>query len=287
MTVSLPNPGGTAICCLVHYNENFRSKFQFQFQKVETAEQKLAPETRVMRSFFRFVLLALVLLTVALVSALTAMRVAIHGREVVVPKLVGLTPPQAERLALQNGLLVDVEDRFYSADIAEGRIMSQLPPPGGKVRRGWRVRLAESLGPQIVVIPDVVGQSSRAAEINLRRRGLEPGTVALAHMPDKPAEQVIAQSPPPAAVGIASPKVNLLFAAPPEPPAFVMPNFIGHQLADTARLIQGAGLHLGTVRVSTNGATDKPPGPTVVVKQSPAAGQKVSPGMTVELDVTK
>ncbi len=241
-----------------------------------------------MRGFFRFTLLALVLLTVALVSALTAMRVAIHGREVAVPKLVGLTPSQAERLALQNGLLIDVEDRFYSADVPEGHIMSQLPPAGTKVRRGWRVRLAESLGLQHVVIPDVVGQSSRAAEINLRRRGLEPGTVAFARMPDKPADQVIAQSPPAAAVGIASPKVNLLFAAPPEPAAFVMPNFVGHQLADAARLIQDAGLHLGTVHVSTNGAAPgTPPGPTVVVRQSPAPGQKVTPGMTVELDVTK
>lgn len=241
-----------------------------------------------MRGLLRFVLLALVLLTVALVSALTAMRVAIHGREVVVPKLIGLTPPQAERLALQNGLLIDIEDRFYSADVAEGRVLSQLPPPGSKVRRGWRVRLAESLGPQHVVIPDVVGQSTRAAEINLRRRGLEPGTVAFAHLPDKPADQVIAQSPPPAAVGIASPKVNLLFAAPPGAVAFVMPSFVGRQLADAARLIQDAGLHLGAVRVSTNGATPgAPAAPTVVVKQSPAAGQKVSPGMTVELDVTK
>ena len=33
-------------------------------------------------------LLALVLLTVALISALTAMQLAIHGREVAIPKLV-------------------------------------------------------------------------------------------------------------------------------------------------------------------------------------------------------
>ncbi|MGZ4827529.1 MAG: PASTA domain-containing protein, partial [Terriglobales bacterium] len=183
-----------------------------------------------MRGFFRFVLLALVLVMVALMSALTAMRVAIHGREVVVPKLVGLTPAQAERLALDNGLLVELENRFYSMDVAEGRVMSQIPLPGEKVRRGWRVRLAESLGPQHVTIPDIVGQSSRAAEINLRRRGLEPGTVAYARLPNQPQDQVIAQSPPPAAVGVASPKVNLLLAAPPEAPAFVMPNFVGRPL---------------------------------------------------------
>ncbi len=57
-----------------------------------------------MRRFFRMLLLALVLLTVALVSALTAMRFAIHGREVNVPKVVGMTPGEAERAVAASGL---------------------------------------------------------------------------------------------------------------------------------------------------------------------------------------
>ncbi len=241
-----------------------------------------------MRGFFRFVLLGLVLLIVAMTSALTAMRVAIHGREVVVPKLVGLRPAQAERVALQNGLLVEFENRFYSADIPQGHVLSQVPYAGEKVRRGWRVRLAESLGPQLVVIPDVVGQSSRAAEINLRRRGLEPGTIAYAHIPGQIEDQVIAQSPPPAAVGVASPKVNLLYAAPAEPPAFVMPNLVGRQLSDAARSIQDAGLNLGNVRTAVvDPAATNVGGPTLVTRQSPTAGQKVVAGSSVELEVAK
>jgi eukaryotic-like serine/threonine-protein kinase len=241
-----------------------------------------------MRAFFRFVLLALILATVALMSALTAMRVAIHGREVVVPKLVGLAPSRAERLALQRGLLVDVESRFYSTDVPAGQIMSQVPPPGEKVRRGWRVRLAESLGPQHVNIPDVVGQSSRAAVINLRRRGLEPGTLAYARLPSQPQDQVIAQSPSPAAVGVATPKVNLLLAAPKEPPAYVMPNFVGRPLSEATRSIQEAGMKLGQVQVAAVDPSLPPPtGPAIVSKQSPTAGQKVTAGATVDLEVTK
>src|SRR6266705_1798407 len=146
-----------------------------------------------MRTFFRLLLLALVLLSVALVSALTAMRLAIHGREVAVPRLIGITPAEAERSANANGLLFETENRFYSAVIPEGRIMSQVPPPGASVRRGWRVRVAESLGPQRVMIPNFIGQSSRAAEINVHRRGLELGTIAVAHIADLPADQVVAQ----------------------------------------------------------------------------------------------
>lgn len=240
-----------------------------------------------MKSIFRFVLLAMVLLIVALASALTAMRVAIHGREVIVPKLVGLRPAEAERLALQSGLLVDIENRFYSTDVPEGRVMTQSPLPGMKVRRGWRVRLAESLGPQHVVIPDVVGQSSRAAEINLRRRGLEPGTIAVAHLGDEPPDQVVAQSPPAAAEGIASPKVDLLFAAPPEPAAYLLPNFVGRPLADAVRTIQDAGLKIGNVRAVADTAAQPTSGSTVVVHQSPAPGQKVIAGAAIDLDVAR
>ncbi|HVZ61472.1 MAG TPA: PASTA domain-containing protein [Terriglobales bacterium] len=171
-----------------------------------------------MRSFFRLALLALILLTIALISALTAMRVAIHGREVVVPRLVGLSPAEAERVALESGLLVEIENRFYSATVSAGRILSQLPQEGATVRRGWKVRLAQSLGPQHIAIPNVVGASLRAAELNLQRRGLEAGNIAYMRMPNVPAGQVIAQTPLPDAIGVASPRVNLLVADDPEPP---------------------------------------------------------------------
>lgn len=242
-----------------------------------------------MRGFFRFLLLGLVLLIVAMTSALTAMRIAIHGREVVVPRFVGLTPPQAERVALQNGLVIDYESRFYSTDIPIGHIMSQVPFAGEKVRRGWRVRLAESLGPQHVSIPNVVGESGRAAEINLRRRGLELGTLAYAHIPNQPEDQVIAQSPPAAAVGVAAPKVNLLFAAHPEPRAFVMPNLVGRHLAEASRAITEAGLKIGNVHIAAIDLTviNNGVAPSIISKQSPTAGQKVFAGSTVELEVAK
>lgn len=231
-------------------------------------------------------LLGLVLVLVAMASALTAMRIAIHGREVVVPKLVGLTPAQAERQALQNGLLIDIENRFYSTDVPEGRILSQAPEPGTKVRRGWHLRLAQSLGAQHVVIPDLVGDSARSAEINLRRRGLEPGTIAYAELPDAAQEQVVAQSPPPAAEGVASPKVNLLFAAPSQPQAYVMPSLVGRPIAEAARILQTAGLKTGAVHTVASDPQAKV-APGVVLKQSIAAGQKVVAGTLVEFDVSK
>jgi len=240
-----------------------------------------------MRSFFRLVLLSLVLLIVALVSALTAMRFAIHSSEVAVPLLVGRSPAEARRIAEENGLEVNVERQYYSPTVPGGKIVSQMPLAGTKVRRGWEISVAESLGPQRVAIPNLLGQSDRAAEINIRRRGLEVSAVAQIALPGAPADQVIAQSPPPNASGVSAPKIGLLLAEAPQPAAFVMPNFVGQSLVNVTPLLQDAGLRMGTVTVASDNAS---PGSTsssasLIVAQDPAAGQRVAAGSVVNLGV--
>jgi len=249
-------------------------------------------------------MLALVLIIVAMLSGLTAMRLAIHGQEVTVPPLVGLTPTEAERTVANLGLQMSIETQYYSPQIAEGRIMSQLPMPGTKVRRGWQVRVAQSLGPTRVAIPDVTGQSEHAAELNIRRRGLDIESLAEVPQAGIPADQVLAQSPVANATQVLAPKISLLVTAPPDPQAFVMPSFIGQPLGSASRTLQDSGFRLGNVNVTvppepapaegvptpTPSITLAPPPPqatpaSIIVAQTPGAGQKVVAGTAVNFDV--
>lgn len=236
-----------------------------------------------MKRFFQLVLLALVLVAVAMISALTAMRLAIHGHQVRIPSVVGTTVAEARKAAAASGLLLDREGGFYSREVPEGRVLSQAPAPGTLVRRGWRLRIAESLGPQRTAVPDLLKQSPRAAEINITRRGLDVGTMAVAHIPDQPPDQVVAQSPPPNAQGVASPKINLLVTAPAEPAALLMPSFTGRPLAEASKAIQDAGLRV--VVVSIVSVPGLPTG--TILKQSPGAGQRVTPGTAVTVEVAQ
>jgi beta-lactam-binding protein with PASTA domain len=251
-----------------------------------------------MRQFFRMLLLALVLMMVALISALTAMQLAIHGREVAIPKLLGMLPSEAERAGAVLGLQVVVERQFYSTTVAEGKIMTQMPPPGTKVRRGWSVRVAQSLGPQRLAIPDVTGGSERVAELNIRRRGLSLGSIAHVNFPDAATDEVISQSPPANAREVAAPKINLLVSDGAEPLVFVMPNLAGQPLGSAELTLKDAGMKVGKV------STAPPPDPTdsqaapaapstasepspasMVVNQTPLAGQKVMAGSAVNFEV--
>jgi beta-lactam-binding protein with PASTA domain len=252
-----------------------------------------------MKLFFRFAMMALVLVAVALVSALTAMRFAIHGQVVEMPAVVGLTPADAERAVSGLGLQIEVERQYYSPQIPEGRIMTQMPLPGTKVRRGWQVRVAESMGPQRVVIPDVTKQSERAAEWNIQRRGLEVASTAEMQLPGTPADQVLAQSPPANASEVAAPRTSLLVTVSADPPAYVMPNFVGQPLGSASRTLQDAGFKLGTVAVApptasaagsnpvttSNAAPTQPSPASIIVTQWPPAGQKLLAGAVLNFEV--
>jgi beta-lactam-binding protein with PASTA domain len=239
-----------------------------------------------MRRVLRFVWMALLLVTVALLSALTAMRFAIHGREVSVPDLQGKTPAEAHRLAEEAGISARVESNYYSQTVPEGRVLSQMPAPGTQVRRGWEVRLALSLGPQRIAIPQVVGESERAATLNIAQRGLELSSTATIQVPDAVPGQVISQDPPANAKDVSAPKVSLLVSGDNTPQAFVMPSFVGQPLGTVTNTLQAAGFSVGRVTLAAEDSAGAPASAaSIIIGQDPASGQKVLVGSAVNFVV--
>ena len=252
---------------------------------------------RSIAGFIRVASLLLLLVAVALMAAIVTMQFAIHGAEVEVPALKDMTVADALSETAGLGLNLDVDNRYYSGDVAAGHILSQSPAPGTVVRREWHVRVAESLGPQKVDVPDTVGQDERVASLELRRAGLEVGEVA--HLPSKMAEgAVLAQDPPAHAQGIAQPSVNLLVAAPDDetPDGYLMPDFTGWTIASAHAALAKAGIRTGApsavdVPVAPVGTGDAPlrpqAKPGAVLSQSPAAGSRVDQTTIVHFTVVK
>jgi eukaryotic-like serine/threonine-protein kinase len=242
--------------------------------------------------------LVMLLVAVAMLSAITTMHFAIHGAEVQVPSLKGMTVAEAHSQVAGMGLNLIVDNRYYSGDVAAGHILSQSPAPGTVVRREWRVRVSESLGPQRVDVPDTVGNDQRVATLQLRRVGLDVGTVA--RLPDGavPEGTVISQDPPAHAQGIERPSVSLLVAAPDEDQAdgYVMPQLVGLPVITAQDLLGRIGIKTNTpvfVDVpippvgSGNAAPAAPVAPGSVIAQYPAAGGRVFQSTMVNLTVAK
>jgi beta-lactam-binding protein with PASTA domain len=197
------------------------------------------------------------------------------------------------------GLSLQVENRLYSADVPLGRVANQSPLAGTIVRRGWRIWLTESLGPQKLAIPDVKGKDQRVATIEIRRAGFQTGVIAEMPWPNVQAGAVIAQSPEPNASGVESPAMNLLVAAPgdaaQEQGGVVMPNLEGQVFTAAALTLTRMGLKLAPVKeqdmhvaAPSAGAVMTPMYPPgTVVGQNPLAGSRVDGTMAIELTVAK
>jgi beta-lactam-binding protein with PASTA domain len=243
-------------------------------------------------SFFQVASLLLVLVVVALLAAITTMHFAIHGAEVEVPALKAMTVADARRETAGLGLNLDVDNRYYSGDVAAGHILTQSPGAGTVVRREWRVRVSESLGPQKVDVPDTVGMQDRVAALQLRRAGLEVGMTARMPMENMTDATVLAQDPPAHAQDIEQPSVNLLVAAPDDDAAdgYVMPDFTGVPVVTAQMELNKVGIKTATpnyaegpIQLAGNVAIQ----PGMVVAQSPQAGARVDQSTEVKLTVAK
>lgn len=226
----------------------------------------------------RMALLVFILAAAAFLSAITAMRIAIHGREVNMPNLVGKNVSEANSLLRSRGLVLRVADRIYS-ELPINVVVRQSPPPGMLMKVSQQAHVVLSLGQRQLQIPLLEGNSLRASRIELLRAGLQVGEVSGITMSDEPADTVVLQTPRPGA-GAATPRVDVLVSDGPREVAYVMPHLVGMSDSDAQHRLDLAGLRR---KVNYVAAPQWPHG--AVIDQTPLAGRRITSSVTIELTV--
>jgi serine/threonine-protein kinase len=224
-------------------------------------------------------LLIFVLAAAAFLSAVTTIRIAIRGRIVVMPNVVGQPVGQAQQILAAQKLRLRVADRIYDQHPVD-TIIRQSPAPGEQIKTQENAQVVLSLGPQALPVPQVEGRSLRLARIALLESGLQLGEVSTIFMPGTEPDIVLKQDPPPDTKA-AAPRVDLLVAAGTPPVSYVMPSLVGMAQPDAERILSSAGLHaVMKMLISQPGAIKG-----TVIGQTPTAGQRIAPDITVELGV--
>jgi beta-lactam-binding protein with PASTA domain len=252
-------------------------------EQLETIE-KSAPKGPSQFSRWSMVIIMVAILVVSgLVSALTAMRFAIHGREVDVPMLAGKTKDEAEQILRGRGLKMKVSSSRFSSEIAEGRVLDQIPSRGTKLRVDRTVKVLVSLGEQRLPVPNLVGASLRAAQLTLASRRFTLGNTLYTHTTDGDPSTVVYQSPKAGTQEGSDPSVNLLISLGPPAQYFIMPDLIGKPAELVAARARTEGFHIGKVNYR------KYPGvePGVVIQEKPQAGYRLSKSDVIFLDVSQ
>ena len=234
-----------------------------------------------MEWIFRLALLAFILLSVAFLSALTAMRFAIQGREVMMPNVVGQKVTGAQQMLRGRGVGMQVEDRTYSPTPVDV-VLRQTPPPGMKVKVGQSAHVIVSLGPQQATIPPLADLSLRTARIELLRSGLQAGEISSAYLSGEN-NVVLQQDPAPGTSNVTSPHVDMLVSLGSRPVAYVMPEVIGQSLSEAESKLAGIGMKSPKLSL-----TPLPGGlHGTVLGQTPSRGTRIDASTIVELQIAE
>jgi len=234
-----------------------------------------------LRTVFRLFALFTVMVGVALVSAITTIRLTIHGRQITTPNLVGVSLDEAQRVTGGLGLDLKIEDKIFNDQYKAVHIVSQIPPKGTRVKLGQYIHVLVSLGPPRVKVPELIGDTVRAAQITAIQRGLMIGDVASVHYPDGVKDSILATDPPPAKPDVQGPAVDLLVSLGEAPAAYLCPSFVGRPIDEVRRTLEKDGFKLGQVSpVPANGSALD-----TVVSQTPEAGGKIGADTTFDFRV--
>ena len=228
----------------------------------------------------RVALRIFILMAVAFLSMLAAIRLTIHGREVKVPDVISLRAGDAQVRLAARGLGIRIEDRIFSA-LPRDAVIRQRPVAGETVRVGQRVHVVISLGSQALPIPQLVGESERAARIGLLEAGMQLGHISSSHLWDTDPDTVVDQDPPSTEKSTHSSRMDLLVSLGPPEQAYVMPDLIGLMPVDAQRRLNAAGLVLG--KFLTVPAPPERRG--AVVGQSVPRGSRVLSGTIVDIQL--
>ncbi len=143
------------------------------------------------------VLLIAILATVGIFSAILGIRIAVRGNEVGVPPVTGKSIDEARKVLGGRNLAVEVTGERYDTSTTAGKVLSQLPTPGGRIKSGGSVQVVMSLGPRRVPIPDLRGSTLRSARLMVTQAGYELGHVSTMTSTTAAREEVVRQYPSP------------------------------------------------------------------------------------------
>jgi serine/threonine-protein kinase len=132
------------------------------------------------------------------------------------PDWVGDPITQVRTQAEQLGLELE-EEREFSEDVEQGRVISTDPVAGTQVSEGDTISVVISRGPEEVAVPRLVGQTEQQAVETLRSVSLEIGAVTREPSDEQPEGRVIRSDP---AQGVSVPagsQVDIVLSSGPPP----------------------------------------------------------------------
>jgi serine/threonine-protein kinase len=221
---------------------------------------------------------------VFVVSGYLGVQWALSAEEFKVPDVKGMELAQASDLLAVQGLIVEVDSvQLTDHEVPAGHVLRQNPLAGTAIKRQRGIRLTLSLGMPTRVLPMIVGDALRRAQIALEQQEVDVDYVARVYSNEFAKDQVIGQQPnstdlPEGTVVLA----RLLVSLGPEPRTYVMPDLVYRNADGLRQRLEGLGFRV-QVRQVQRRVPGQPPG--IIISHQPPLGFAVREGDTIVLHV--
>jgi eukaryotic-like serine/threonine-protein kinase len=198
-------------------------------------------------------------------------------RQVPVPRVIGQTLEEAERILSNRGLEV-VSDVRVNETADPGTVFDQDPLPGDVVNEGSTVTILVAREPRTFPVPSVIGLTVEEAEAALSDAGLQLGSTSEAPSAEFEEGTIIDQSPAPDEEVPRDTPVDITVSTGPD--AIVLDDYTCLPFGNAKAQLQQLGLNVDQQFTVPNTAC---PNPNRVAAQDPGPGEEVEPGSTVTL----
>lgn len=233
---------------------------------------------------------------VAIISAVTIAVVAIialicvfvfGGEKITVPNFVGMNyneeiEPNVTDDVYKNGKiqckirLEYTDDSEKYSDFETGDVVFQTPDAGIKIKTNKTVTLTILSTGKAIKIPDVVGMTKEAAQIELKAKGFK--NVVFEEKPSKQTQgNVISTSPEVGSEVDKDTKITVYVSA---GKTFKMPSVVGMSKADAQKFLKDYELDITFESVDSTSKKDQ------VIEQSVSEGTKIDMGSSVTLKIS-
>jgi beta-lactam-binding protein with PASTA domain/tRNA A-37 threonylcarbamoyl transferase component Bud32 len=199
-----------------------------------------------------------------------ALNAYLNVPEVAVPDFVGRSLVDAEGIARQYHLAVQVVQQVHSPTTPTGSVVSQQPPAGTPVKVNRAIGLVTSIGPEMTTVPDVRRRSLEDTRFAIEQARLAVGEIREDYDDSVPSGFIITQDPAPGASVARDTPVNVTVSKGRQ--SIVLPDLVGRSLDDARRALQDLGVTLRGVTQMPR--SDVPPGQ--VIAMTPSAGARIA-----------
>jgi len=222
-------------------------------------------------------------LVVFFAGANVASEIILRGELVSLPDLVGTTLESARAALAAKKISLSIKEYQFDVRCEKGRIISQEPAQGSRVKPKRTVKVVVSQGREQVAVPKCEGRSLEWAVGALKAAGLRRGHLSQIHTSTHAAGRIIAQDPPAGTTVARASEVHFLISQGDWEDRFIMPDLIGMKAPSALRRLQELGFKVTELSYAYYPGLE----PGIILKQSPVHGQQILKRNEIFLEVSR